>query len=75
MALIDRLYPKPKPNQKNYYAYNVEFNGDLVVEDSRDPEHDLARVLLARGITGTVKVVDANTGKHRTTITDYREGG
>jgi hypothetical protein len=48
--------------------YCVEFDGDLIVEDSRDPETDLARALLARGITGLVKVIDANTKMHRTTV-------
>lgn len=48
--------------------YQVEFDGDLIVEDSRDPETDLARALLSRGMTGMVKVLDANTKKHRTTI-------
>jgi len=32
------------------------------------PEHDLARALLARGLTGKVTMLDANTGKPRTTI-------
>ena len=36
--------------------------------DSRDPEHDLARALLARGLTGKVTMLDANTGKPRTVI-------
>ena len=35
---------------------------------SRDPEHDLARALLARGLTGKVTMLDANTGKPRTVI-------
>jgi hypothetical protein len=36
--------------------------------DSRDPEHDLARALLARGLTGKVTMLDAKTGKPRTVI-------
>jgi hypothetical protein len=48
--------------------YQVTFNGEIVVKGSRDPETDLARALLAKGITGMVKVFDANTGKHRTTV-------
>ena len=35
---------------------------------SRDPECDVARALLARGITGKLTMVDANTGKQRTII-------
>jgi hypothetical protein len=38
------------------YLYNVTLDGDLILERSRDPEHDLARVLLARGLKGIVTV-------------------
>jgi hypothetical protein len=48
--------------------YQVEVEGDLIVSDSRDPETDLARALLSRGITGMVKVMDANNKKHRCTV-------
>ena len=34
------------------YRYSVLFNGKLLVERSRDPECDVARALLAQGITG-----------------------
>ena len=60
---------KKKPNHKHWYAYDVEVDGDLLVTDSRDPEHDLARVLLARGITGKVTIHDGNTGKPRAVVT------
>ena len=33
---------------------DVVFDGEIIVTDSRDPEHDLARALLARGIKGKV---------------------
>ena len=68
MRTIAHLYPNPKPNHKHWYAYNVVFDGDLIITDSRDPEHDLARALLARGVTGTVTLHDGNTGKPRTII-------
>jgi hypothetical protein len=52
--------------------YNVIFDGDLVLEGSRegsrDPETDLARVLEARGYSGTVTMLDGNTGRPRTII-------
>ena len=48
--------------------YVVDFDGETVVKGSRDPETDLARALLAKGITGTVMVMNANTGTHRTTV-------
>ena len=50
------------------YLYNVTLDGELVLERSRDPECDLARVLLGRGITGMVDVHDGNTGKVRTRV-------
>src|SRR6478672_6635917 len=48
--------------------YNVAFEGEIIVERSRDPETDLARALLARGHTGTVTMLDGATGKPRTII-------
>jgi len=67
--LTARLHP---PARKEGVCYNglycVEFDGELIVVDSRDPEHDLARALLARGLTGKVTMLDAKTGKPRTVI-------
>jgi hypothetical protein len=40
----------------------------LTVERSRDPEHDAARVLLAKGITGKLTLCDGKTGIPRTII-------
>ena len=48
--------------------YNVTFQGELVVEGSRDPECDLARVLDSRGYTGKVTMLDGRSGKPRTII-------
>ena len=59
------LHTKVKPSSRHWYVYDIEFDGDLVLTDSRDPTHDLARVLLPRGITGKVTIVDANTGMSR----------
>ena len=64
--LIARLHP---PERKEGVRYNglycVEFGGELIVVD---PEHDLPRALLARGLTGKVTMLDAKTGKPRTVI-------
>ena len=38
------------------------------MSDSRDPECDLARVLLAKDSIGEVTMLDAKTGKPRTVI-------
>ena len=40
--------------------WNVEFDDELIVENSKDPECDTARARLARGITGKVGVIDAD---------------
>jgi hypothetical protein len=50
------------------YRYSVIFDGKLLVERSRDPECDAARALLAKGITGTLTMLDGKTGRPRTII-------
>ena len=49
VRLSVELVAKKKPSDKHWYAYDVLFGGETIVADSRDPEHDLARTLLARG--------------------------
>ena len=63
-----QLFAKAKPNDRHWYAYDVVFGGDTIVSNSRDPEHDLARALLARGIKGLVEVRDDRTGKPRSLV-------
>jgi hypothetical protein len=53
---------------KTGYVYSVLFNGTLLVERSRDPEHDAARALLAQGIAGKLTLCDGKTGIPRTII-------
>ena len=53
--------------------WEVEFDGEMVVIGSRDPEFDLARVLLARGCTGKVTILDGKTGRPRTIINDVEK--
>ncbi len=60
----------PKPGRRNVYFYDVRLDGEIIVKNSADPEFDLARALLARGIVGCVKIVDAVTGQHRSTLPD-----
>jgi hypothetical protein len=52
----------------DYYLYDVTFDGETIVAGSRVPECDAARVLLARGVIGSLAIVDAHTGNHRTTL-------
>jgi hypothetical protein len=66
MCVVE-LFPVWAGGNAGYY-YNVLLDGDVVLEHSRDPETDLARVLLSRGIAGKVTVLDGKTGKPRTII-------
>ena len=43
----------------------MEFHGELIVHNSTDPECDAARVLLERGCTGQLTILDGVTGKPR----------
>jgi hypothetical protein len=31
------LHPKKKPNERHWYAYDVVFDGEIIVTNSRDP--------------------------------------
>ena len=62
VTLIAELFPFG-----NSY-YNVLFDGELIVEHSRDPETDLARALKARGYLGMVVLLDGATGRLRSII-------
>jgi hypothetical protein len=57
------LHPVPGSNG---YRYTVTLDGEEIVTLGRDPEHEAARACLARGITGRLELVDANTGMVRT---------
>jgi hypothetical protein len=61
-----RLHPL-KP-EKGGEVYSVIFRGELLVERSSDPECDAARVLLAKGITGKLTMLNGKAGKPRTVI-------
>ena len=52
------------PRGSNHYS--VIFEGDVLVSRSRDP--DAARILLCRGYTGTLQMLDGKTGRPRTII-------
>jgi len=45
---------KPIPGRRHVYVYDVIYDGETIVTGSPDPDFDLARALLARGITGKV---------------------
>ena len=54
-------------DRENFYLYDVSVDGETIVVDGRDPEHEAARALLPRGIVGKLEIFEA-TGKHRTTV-------
>jgi hypothetical protein len=59
---------EPRAGRRDVYFYSMEFEGKIVVECSVDAACDLARVLLARGLTGHVKVIHKETGQYRYTV-------
>lgn len=69
MTLTALIHP-PVHQEGVAYAgrYKIEFGGEVILPSCRDPEHELARALLARGLAGKVMVLDAITGRHRSTV-------
>lgn len=47
------------------YRYDVILGGDVIVRRSGDPEHEAARALRSRGLSGTFRTTDFVTGKPR----------
>ena len=68
IATVTAKRPPEGNHRENWYLYDIEFGGEVLVSDSKDPECELARALLARGITGTVTLHNSNTGKPRIAI-------
>jgi hypothetical protein len=69
LALIAELHPPVLQTGVRYTGkYAVSFRSEYIVANSRDPECAAARVLRGCGITGKVKVIDANTGRCRSVI-------
>jgi hypothetical protein len=72
--LVARLIPKPGgQSRQHYYHYDVEIDGE-VVRDAWEPAFECARVLAAKGITGSITFIDGVTGKPRFTLTDIEKG-
>src|SRR5262249_39541357 len=67
-----RIIAKPPSRQgrqrDSWYLYDVTFAGRVIVANSADPETDLARALMAQGITGVVEIIDGRTGKPRSRV-------
>jgi hypothetical protein len=50
------------------YRYDVILGDEVIVRRSRDPEHDTARALLARGVGGHFRTIDFATGRPRMVV-------
>ena len=72
-AFLAALPADEGSGRDNYYLYDVVFRGETIVSGSRIPEFDACRVLLARGLTGTLVLTDAVTGKNRLSL-DIQRG-
>jgi hypothetical protein len=64
MATID-VQLRPEWITRVGYRYDVILAGEVIVSRSRDPEHDGARALQARGLAGKVRTIDFVTGRPR----------
>ena len=65
-----QLHPRrtpPKAGRRHVYVYDVDFEGERIVTGSPDPDFDVARALLSKGITGLVIVRD---GRGPRTVVD-----
>jgi hypothetical protein len=68
-AYLTAIKPSKDGSQRaDWYLYDVTFRGEVVVTGSRVPECDLARALQAKGFTGYVTLLDADTSTPRMTI-------
>ncbi len=57
------------------YRYDVLLDGEVIVHRSRDPEHDAAHVLQARGLRGRFRTIDFRTGRPRMELDIERTAG
>ena len=65
--VVATLLPR-QSGGKHYYTYSVEYQGEVIVSGSNNPEHDACRALLTKGVTGTLLLLDCATGKERCSI-------
>ena len=68
LARLTARRTPPKTGRRHVYLYDVEFDGELVFTNSADPACATARVLLARGITGNILMIDGKTSRPRYTV-------
>lgn len=58
----------PRQRSQRGHLYAETLDGEVIVSDSRVPECDAARALLAKGFTGKLTMLDGETGRPRTII-------
>ena len=67
--LVATLHPPKRADGVRYSGkWSVSFRGELIVENSADPECDCARALLARGFSGSVAMLDETTLRPRSFV-------
>ena len=66
--LIAKRPSRHGSQRERWYLYDVMLDSKIVVSDSHDPECELARALLSRGITGIAEVIDDETGRTRSRV-------
>lgn len=66
MTIID-VDLRPRWVERVGYRYDGLLDGEMIVHGSRDPEHDIARVLEALGYRGRFRTIDAFSGRPRMT--------
>jgi hypothetical protein len=59
--MIHRVYIEPISLTDRGHRYRVTYADNLLIENTRNPEYDACRVLLAKGITGRLEVWRAGT--------------
>jgi hypothetical protein len=64
-ALLRARRTPPEAGRRYVYLYDVIYDGEVIVARSPDAECDAARALLARGMTGILTFIDADSGKPR----------
>ena len=60
-ATVERLYPVKLPNgtvrtRPGRYSLTIDATGEVIIPDAKCPTLDACRVLVARGVTGTLEV-------------------
>ena len=59
---INNVYARLHPGSRDQH-WHVQFDGEVIAVNTRNPRQDTEAHLAARGITGTLILVNAHTGR------------